>query len=432
MVAYNPDENRINNPKEEFEKRNFWQNKYQNSSNKAKNSAISPPLENFAHETVNFAKFSKEKDKLTRVFHFVVYILDYLYKEITSIGKDILTEIYLHFWRHNRHPQKKILGYWDFNQRVSKLGDFLAYLEYLNILRCDFKLDQQNKNIDLCFIDDETHFNRKQPRFSQSYQFKKTLKSLFIFNKNIDSVLTFRSNREFERFYLQNKKRYIRWPPTVSGTLIMDYRAIEKFYRKNSFIPLLEVPREITTEIYRFYEARVYPALPIILNVRQNKNHNSARNSNLREIRTFLEHYEQNKTYKFVIICTKSEVPDDFRKLKNVLISKDYFSDVEQDLGLIKTSYLSIFPSSGMACFAMFSNVPFLLFGNHGYQEKFTCPKKGKSFNFLSQSQKIYHGQEKTASLISSFEELVCYLKEKEINNTAQMSFPKAMVLRQA
>jgi len=43
---------------EEFEKRNFWRNKNQNRSNRAKNSAISPPLENFAHQKVNYAKFS--------------------------------------------------------------------------------------------------------------------------------------------------------------------------------------------------------------------------------------------------------------------------------------------------------------------------------------------------------------------------------------
>lgn len=349
---------------------------------------------------------TKKEDKLTRIFNYVVYILDYIYKEITSTGKDLLTEMHLRFFRHNQNSQKRILGYWDFNQRLSKLGDFITYLEYLNILRYEFKLDQNNKNIDLCFIDDDSHYNREQTRFSQPYPFKKTLKSLAIINRNIDSVFTFRSNAEFERFYLQNKERYIRWPPTVSGTLIMDYRAIEKFYREHNFIPLLDVPSEILTEIYHFYESHVYPALPVILNVRQNNKHDTSRNSAILEIKRFLEHYADNKRYKFVIICNKSEVPEDFRQLKNVLISKDYFSDIEHDLGLIKTSYLCIFPSSGMACFAMFSKVPFIQFGNHGYHEKFTCPKKGKSFNFLSESQKIYHGSENTDLLISSFEEL--------------------------
>ena len=63
--------------KEEFEKRNFEQNKYQNIPNKAQNFAISPPLQNaeksndfsgaqkqsflgFAHQKVNYAKSSEE------------------------------------------------------------------------------------------------------------------------------------------------------------------------------------------------------------------------------------------------------------------------------------------------------------------------------------------------------------------------------------
>src|SRR3989338_7254913 len=49
--------------KEEFEKRNFWQNQSTEDTNGAKNSAISPPLENFAQGKVNYAKFSKEMPK---------------------------------------------------------------------------------------------------------------------------------------------------------------------------------------------------------------------------------------------------------------------------------------------------------------------------------------------------------------------------------
>ncbi len=372
---------------------------------------------------VNHKDNIQKNDNLTRIFDFVVYILDYVYKEIASTGKDFLTEIHLRFYNLNKDPHKKILGYWDFNQRVSKLGDFITYLEYLSMLTYDFKLDQNHKNIDLCFIDDDTHYNRKQPRFSQTYQFKKTLKSLFILNKNIDSVLTFSSNSEFEQFYIKNKKKYIRWPSTVSGTLIMDYRAIELFYQKRNFIPFLDLPSEIVKEIYSFYESKVYPALPIILNIRSNQNHDVSRNSNLLDIKRFLEHYEHNPAYKFIIICNQSEIPEDFRQLNNVLISKDYFSDIEHDLGFIKTSHLSIFPSSGMACFAMFSNVPFIQFGNHGYREKFTSVKKGQSFNFLSKIQKIYHQQENTDILISSFEELARNLNEQSLINNSKGHF---------
>ncbi len=55
---------------EEFGKKNFWQNKYQNNPNRTKNSAISPPLENFAHQKLNYAKFSEAKTGVRMDFIF--------------------------------------------------------------------------------------------------------------------------------------------------------------------------------------------------------------------------------------------------------------------------------------------------------------------------------------------------------------------------
>jgi len=358
---------------------------------------------------------NSDKDKLSRTFDYVTYILNYIYKDISSTSKDILTEAHYRFFRHNHHHHKKILGYWDFNQRLSRFGDFMVFLEYLNILSHEFNLSP-GRNINLCFIDDDTHYNKNQPRFNKTYQFKNILKKLVIINPNIDSVFSFKSNAEFEMFYFQNKDRYIRWPPTVSGTVVADCRVIDNFYKKKGFIPHLDLPKEIVAEVYKFYESKVYPALPIILNIRKN-NRDINRNSNQSQIVNFIKHYEKNKKYKFIVICNKEEISEEFRSLKNVLFSKDYFSDIEFDLGLIKTSYLSIFPSSGMACFAWFSQTPFIQYGNHGYQEKFTIAPKGKSFSFLSKSQKIYHEPETTERLISWFETLIAHLESNKINN---------------
>ena len=361
------------------------------------------------------ANDNSKENKQTKIFEFVKYILDYAYKEFSSIPKDFLTEIHLRFYRHNKKPNKKILGYWDFNQRVSKLGDFMVFLEYLNILRHEFKLNiENNKNIDICFIDDNHHYNSKIKKFSKTYQFKKAIKMLVLVNKHVDTVMTFASNAEFERYYEQNRTRYIRWPATVSGTLIADCKRIEEFYQRKGCIPHFDLPPAIINEISAFYESHVYPAIPIIINIRQSK-HDPNRNSESLEIKKFIEHYEKDKTYKFIIICDKSEIREDFRTLNNVLFSKDYFSDIEYDLGFIKTSHVSIFPSSGMACFAWFSKTPFIQYGNHGYHEKFTSVKKGKTFNFFSQEQVVLHGNKTAAELISSFEELIARLKEKEI-----------------
>ncbi|MBS3165854.1 hypothetical protein J4444_01905 [Candidatus Woesearchaeota archaeon] len=358
---------------------------------------------------------NSEKDKLSRTFDYITYILNYIYKDISSTSKDILTEVHYRFFRYNHNPNKKILGYWDFNQRLSRFGDFMTFLEYLSMLSYEFKLNP-GRNIDLCFIDDDTHYNKSQPRFNKTYLFKKNLKKLWITNPNIDSVFSFKSNAEFEKFYSQNKDRYIRWPPTVSGTVVADCRVIDNFHKNNGFIPHLDLPKEILAEVYSFYESNIYPALPIVLNVRKNS-WDASRNSDSSHIYNFIKHYEQNKRYKFIIICNKEEISEEFRLLKNVIFSKDYSSDVEFDLGLIKISYLSIFPSSGMACFAWFSKTPFIQYGNHGYQEKFTATPKGKSFSFLSVSQKIYHEPETTEKLISWFESMVGYLESNKINN---------------
>jgi len=343
--------------------------------------------------------------------------LDYVYRDITSTSKDILTEMHLFFIKRNKNQNKKILAYWDFNQRMSKLGDFITYLEYLNILRYEIHINnEKNKNIDLCFIDDDNHYNKKDKRFHKTYNFKKIINYISNINNNIDSVIFFRSNAEFNNFYLQNKKRYIRWPPTVSGTLIVDGRKIEKFYRKNNFIPLLDIPKVIKQEIYSFYEKQVYPSLPIIIHIRNNKEHDNRRNTGITEIKKFLEYYQKKDLYKFIIICNKTEIPEEFRKLKNVIFSKDYFSDIEYDLALIKTSYLSIFPSSGMACMAWFCDVPFIQHGPHG-RDRFTRPKKG-GYDFFNKYQRHFENYVTAKWLIDTFERLIEDLKKEGINNS--------------
>ena len=129
-----------------------------------------------------------------------------------------------------------------------------------------------------------------------------------------------------------------------------------------------------------------------------------------------INHYKNNPKYKFIIICNKSEIPEDFRKIQNIIFSKDFFDSVEYDLALIKTSYLSMFPSSGMATFAWFSDVPFIMYGAHGYN-KYTSTPIGGKFNFCTDYQRHYHQIETSTFLISVFEDLIKYLNDHKINN---------------
>ena len=358
----------------------------------------------------------KKKDKLTRTFDFTVFLLGRIYDEWVSIPRNLITEIHLRFFRHNKKANKKILAYWDFNQKLASLGDFISFLQMLNILRLEFNLNPKNKNIDLCYICDENHYNAKVLRFSKTYEFKKNFMLASVVNPHIDSTFFFRSNSEFVRFYQQNKKRYIRWPALIKGARTDKNEVMENFYKKNGFLPTLKLPIEILDKIYKFYEQNVFPALPIVLNIRKNTRKTDW-NSNIPELKKFLKHYEKNKKYKFIIVCNKSEIPEEFRELSNVIFSKDHFSSLEYDYGFIESSYLSII-RSGVGVFALFSDTPFILYANcaTGKSSNLT-PAPGKTCAYFKKYQKVYYKSE-TGFLISKFEELVEYLEKNKINNT--------------
>ncbi len=354
----------------------------------------------------------EDKTIVSKLIAFTLFILDYIYREISVIPRDLVSEIHLRYARKNRNPSRKILGYWDFHQRLAKYGDFLTFLEVLNVLRLDCKLVREKKNIDLCFIDDSDHYNASNERYQRTYQWKKTLMDLAATNPFIDTIYYFKSNVEFEQFYVNNRKRYIRWPPTISGSIPSDCTIIEKHAVRNGSIPYLNLPKEIKDDIINFYHENVYPAIPVVVNIRQNK-HWQERNSNIDAIRDFIKHYEKNQKYKFIIICNPEEFPKEFRSFKNVLFSKDFFHDVEHDLGLIHNAKLSIFPSSGMACYAWFSNSPFIQYGPHG-EDKYMFPRGKGAFLFFNQYQRHFRNAPTTPWLTQEFEKLVADLERRD------------------
>ena len=169
-----------------------------------------------------------------------------------------------------------------------------------------------------------------------------------------------------------------------------------------------------------FYEKEIYPSLPIIINFRKN-NRSLRRNSDINMYKKIFQNYKNNLKYKFIIICNKEEIIEEFRDFKNVYFSKDYFNTIEYDLGLIKSSFLSFFPDSGMSVFGYFSNTPFIQFGHMNHQkEKSYIPLNKKTYNFLLDYQKVFSEDEKYDLWISEFEKMTLYLNEKGINNNQQ------------
>lgn len=304
----------------------------------------------------------------------------------------------------------KILGNWDFYSKGTGngIGDFIIFLQIINMLREPSYIEE--KNIDVCLI------SEKKKCDGEDYKKDSFWKELFISTININpyikNIYLFNKRKGHKQFIKQNKKEYLIYPIHKNNT-VADMRIITTFYKKKGYIPKLETRQIIQTKIIRFLSKYYKNKKPIIINIRQGTKER-ARNTNIKEITKFIKHYKNKEEYIFVIICTKQEIPYELRKLKNVIISKDYFEDVEYDLALIENSYLSIFPSGGMSTYAMFTNTPMIMYGEHidsKYSDSF---KKGKfvPLNFLGKHQRMYYGKETSEWLIQEFENLLKYLME--------------------
>jgi len=326
----------------------------------------------------------------------------------------ILKETQFAFYKYKKDANTKILGYWNFNHRGETLGDYIIFLQDLCVLQSKYCSDFSKKNIDICFTDDKKYADSKNLYTAKTYMWKKNLKALNVLNPYIDSIFEFSSDSEFKKFYAQNRERYIRWPSEFfleAG----DVKIIDTFYRKNKYLSHLTLLKEILHKIYLFYENNIYPSQPIVLNIRKNTRE-PERNSNLKELKIFLKHYETKSQYKFIIICEKIEIPEEFRELKNVVFSKDYFNSIEFDLGFIQTSYLSIFPSSGLSICAWFCNVPFIHYGQNQKDSPY-IPRSEKQFSFFQKYQRHYEETATAEWLISKFEDLVSYLNKIGLDN---------------
>jgi hypothetical protein len=333
---------------------------------------------------------------------------------LSELTTDLITEMHLRFFSLNRKTERRILGVWDFHIRGGGYGDVMTFLENLAALRTKYNLKGE-KNIDLCFIDDNSHYNAKKEAFRKPATWKRQMMSLAYLSPYLGSIYYFRSEDEFKRFYISNRNRYYRWPISVSISQPSNIHVVSKHKKVHGKIPGFVLPPEIIDDIYTFYEKSIFPSMPVIINIRKNTR-NISRNTDVAEIQKFIKHYEKNDKYKFIIICMKEEVPAELRKMKNVFFSKEIFGSLDHDLGFVATAYVALFPSSGMANFAWFNNVPFIQFGRHA-NDPYSAPKQGELF---TEYQHFVHKVEKASWLIPYFDALIEDLKIRKINNTLE------------
>lgn len=296
-----------------------------------------------------------------------------------------------------RKPKKIILGVWDLKVIPWSVGDFLVFIETLSVLKLKHGADK----VDVCVVcDSENPAGNRQSSNVNSSNFRYYLFNLLpIINTSpyLGSVFQFDSRSEFYSFLKQSINKYIIYPPInrqlreafnyIGGAYFDD---IQDFLREHGFVPHLAIDDYHLSWAYNFYRTEAKGLLPVAVALR-NRPEAPGRNS---EQDTWLGFFDLCKSafpeVVFVVVGLREEVFEELRHRSNVIIAKDHGSTLADDFALIRTSLLYISGDSGIGSIAIFSDVPYLLFGWPPRVWTIMGPEPDCNFEFATQYQKLY------------------------------------------
>lgn len=236
-------------------------------------------------------------------------------------------------------------------------------------------------------------------------------------NPKLSSIFIFNSKEEFDSFLNKNIDKYYLVPSLftyvneLSGRLGI-YRFFKDFYLKYGFLPKLKIPESTDLWSKALINKYANGRFVVAVSLRSNPFHSLSRNADINVWKSLFE-YCLRKKYNivFLILGRKSEMTDELR-LPNVLLSKDYNTDVQQNLALIQNSLFYMATSSGLISFAFLSNdIPYIItnflrdFKDGFVNYKWLNPKT----NILWQNkefQKLSFEKETPEFLIKEFENL--------------------------
>jgi len=329
--------------------------------------------------------------------------------------------------------KKRILGIWDLYDLPWSVGDPLAFLEYLSILKIKFNVEA----IDICVVYDNDNplgirsggISNINPENVQDYMYDYL--PLFSLCHHIGSVYQFRSRDEFYRFIRINAERYIVYPRLthqLSGVYNYSYstaessdiRKIMDFYADHGYIPYLRVGNRDLSWAYWFYLSNLKEeSVPIVLSLKQTS-HNIERNAAPEDWLAFIDKCAtafQNVT--FVIIGLREETFDGLRGRSNVIVAKDFGTSVIEDIALIRASFMYMGTNSGINVIAFFSDLPYLVYQFPTKSLEDIGLKPNEMFNFTTNKQKIFSTDVFVTSelLFNEFAELYSRLDINEWRN---------------
>ena len=320
----------------------------------------------------------------------------------------------LRFMIHrNKADEKRILAIWDFSKDPFTVGDFLTFQELTLILAIKHNVNK----VDMIWLyhPDKFRIDGGLNRNNYHYYLSNQLPLVHI-NQRLGSFMLMDSEDMLASYIAGNHHRYYVIPPYKNDdkTLIHNYwtyfNNIYKFYEDYGYIPHLSCSPSILSWTRILIDKIVDNNIPVVVQLRNAKN-TLGRNAKINCWFDFFVNCENKYDVTFIMIGNKNQLDDRFRKLTNVVFSKDYGTTVEQDLALIQSCCLFVGTTSGPANMALFGKVPYIIYNMQLIHTKLS---RGKQHPFASPLQKIIWKPETTKMLIDEFEMLISKIDTKE------------------
>ncbi len=255
-------------------------------------------------------------------------------------------------------------------------------------------------------------------------------------NPFIGSIFTFNDRMQLQKFISDNLEIYHVWPSGWTFEIRREYlyyrifdEIIYPFYKKNQKIPILSAREPMKKWASIFFNKHCGSCVPVTVNLRNNPKFQTTRNLTTEHWLNFFKKCEDICDVRFIIICARSEIDDRLRDCRNIIFSKDFDTNIEEDLALIQCSAIHLGVPSGPATIAFFSEKPYLIFKGELHKQFFkhndmvTLGANGtQRFCFAKGNQLFIGGTESSSIMLHEFKKIYSTFDSKAWRLNARLN----------
>jgi hypothetical protein len=320
----------------------------------------------------------------------------------------IIREIYFYLdWNKRRFlnyesKYNRMMVVYDTSRQPYSIGDFI------DVMQASLVLAKLNgiKKIDCSILYDRLNPSKSDSVFDgvvnydNIYEFLNILLPIVQLNQLIGSIHIFDNNSLFLNHISGVREKNLIWPDTYlleSGkylTPIIYREILFNYYNEYLNLPILSGSDYLNNWANNFFNQFCGNKTAVTVNIRNNNLWSHSRNSKIDQWVLFFKYCATRHNVLFFIICSKDEIDENLRSCTNVIIVKDYSTNIVQDLSLILNSKIHLGANSGPSTLAWYSGKPVLTV-NIDLNNIYFCNKAGMVKDLGDGFQALYFFDQK-------------------------------------